>query len=967
MEPLVHYSQRDPLYDPKVSSLANVHNDLTKPDDLATDNNHLNEHVQEHSPHYVERPVYIREPEPIIEIIIKESNVTLPPIPAPPVTPAPKKKEEVQVFYVKYKKNPHGQGKDSIIYDKPVPAISPPVKDDEEEQEKVSEHVEYPQPEYVTSAPPPSTTLRAIIKPESEVFHSNDGIHVTFGNEHGPKRDYDDANEESAPRPAISFPQGRQLNLNGPVQKRNPSIAPNQRLPSNYRTFNQPPPPQSPFRGPSNKGNIEFPGPNRPPPGFHSRPPGPPPPSYGGLQAQQTQNPFAQRQPVPYKPFDQIRPQPVINQVQFPRPQAHFPIQQQLPLVQQQFTFNQPNAPRQVNQLPPQLLPTPQIQNQIHAFHQQSFAHHQFAQQSANNVQLPQLNHQFPQQQFEQINQQFQHHQGNQQFQQQQLNQPLQQHNQQFNQQNQQLHQSNQQFNQQNQQLHQQSQQLHQQGQQLQQQAQNQHILQQNQQHQQQNHQHQPQNPQVLQQNQQFPQQNLQYTQHHQQFSQVNQQLQQQNQQLQQQNRPNFLNQQEQSIRNPQQINFEHHQQNVQFQHLVKNNQNLQQQQQQQQQPQQQSVIPPGGELVPSVSKYEQHISIPTFPQQQSALTDQFQQQAQQSQNYQQQEQQQQQQLNVNGLSAEEYQKRLQELAKTSFNTNSPAFHTTQRSFTYQPSPSPSSTTSTTTTTTRTTTTTTTESPATKDKAPLDIQLPDEVPDDLRQQLISSGILANAQISVLDYDKVGDIPLSALPPEQLANFYNAGGATQLTSGSNPIPSLVDKEGNPIKNEKLTKEIDDLKDDQEVAGSEIDEIKVNQPVEMKVVHFDPQTEQGKKVKDTYVKDDATQVEPVVLNDHKYTKYLPLKVSGSQFPIPDVPELKGKNINSVVVLAPVEYTTNEYSRIPRDVNKNIEEVKFISGPELKDLLDNPSKENFEKWLEFENKTSSEKQSVILLVTG
>lgn len=45
-------------------------------------------------------------PEPIIEIIIKESNETLPGQP-PIILPQPqkKKKEEVQVFYVKYQKN----------------------------------------------------------------------------------------------------------------------------------------------------------------------------------------------------------------------------------------------------------------------------------------------------------------------------------------------------------------------------------------------------------------------------------------------------------------------------------------------------------------------------------------------------------------------------------------------------------------------------------------------------------------------------------------------------------------------------------------------------------------------------------------------------------------------------------------------------------------------------------------------
>lgn len=51
--------------------------------------------------------------------------------------------------------------------------------------------------------------------------------------------------------------------------------------------------------------------------------------------------------------------------------------------------------------------------------------------------------------------------------------------------------------------------------------------------------------------------------------------------------------------------------------------------------------------------------------------------------------------------------------------------------------------------------------------------LPDEVPDDLRQQLLSSGILENADISVLDYDKVGDIPLEVGQKVTLVKIFNA--------------------------------------------------------------------------------------------------------------------------------------------------------------------------------------------------
>ena len=52
-------------------------------------------------------PVYVTEPEPIIEIIVQDSNVTLPPPPRPlpPPTPAPPTPEPVHVFYVKYSAN----------------------------------------------------------------------------------------------------------------------------------------------------------------------------------------------------------------------------------------------------------------------------------------------------------------------------------------------------------------------------------------------------------------------------------------------------------------------------------------------------------------------------------------------------------------------------------------------------------------------------------------------------------------------------------------------------------------------------------------------------------------------------------------------------------------------------------------------------------------------------------------------
>lgn len=74
----------------------------------------------------------------------------------------------------------------------------------------------------------------------------------------------------------------------------------------------------------------------------------------------------------------------------------------------------------------------------------------------------------------------------------------------------------------------------------------------------------------------------------------------------------------------------------------------------------------------------------------------------------------------------------------------------------------------------KTTTTTTKQPPSTTKKPQAYFDLPDEVPDELRKQLEESGVLENAHISILDYDKIGDTSLQDLPPEHLANFFSAG-------------------------------------------------------------------------------------------------------------------------------------------------------------------------------------------------
>lgn len=94
-EPRAYYAA-DTIYSAAPSYASYQQNYVPDYSNYLTDYSHNNhQHQQPH--HYVEAP------EPIIEIIIKESNESL-----APITPQPyvqkKKKEQVQVFYVNYKR-----------------------------------------------------------------------------------------------------------------------------------------------------------------------------------------------------------------------------------------------------------------------------------------------------------------------------------------------------------------------------------------------------------------------------------------------------------------------------------------------------------------------------------------------------------------------------------------------------------------------------------------------------------------------------------------------------------------------------------------------------------------------------------------------------------------------------------------------------------------------------------------------
>lgn len=260
-------------------------------------------------------------------------------------------------------------------------------------------------------------------------------------------------------------------------------------------------------------------------------------------------------------------------------------------------------------------------------------------------------------------------------------------------------------------------------------------------------------------------------------------------------------------------------------------------------------------------------------------------------------------------------------------------------------------------------TTTTTNSPSTnpsttsKSSKKAQLELPDEVPDELRQSLISSGILDNADISILDYDKIGDVPIESLPPEHLANFYGAGGASQISS-SNKVVTVVKPNGEQV-HEKEYK----VKTDNE------QKISAKLPnVDLKVVRFDSNNQRA--VTDKYIKQNSTVLPSVDIADQQYNRYLPLKVNGAQFPIPNVEELRGKTISSVVVLAPVDTNLQNIDdglegRYERDVLDS-KQIKFVAGDSLKQLIKKPTKENFKKWLDRESKTDVDLQSVVLLVT-
>lgn len=211
---------------------------------------------------------------------------------------------------------------------------------------------------------------------------------------------------------------------------------------------------------------------------------------------------------------------------------------------------------------------------------------------------------------------------------------------------------------------------------------------------------------------------------------------------------------------------------------------------------------------------------------------------------------------------------------------------------------------------------------------------------------------------MLDYDKVGETSLQDLPAEHLANFFSAGGGSQI-GASNKVISVLKPNGDSV-----DEKIKTLKRDKEVTKLLENSKKLpakKEDVNLKVVRFDAQSQ--KNLPEQYIQKDSKIISSVNLDQNNYNRYLPLKINGAQFPIPDVEELRGKKISSVVVLAPVN-SNEEDARYERDTIET-KQIKFVAGDSLKNLLNKPSTDNFKKWLEKEQKTNPELQSVVLLV--
>jgi len=766
------YSQRDPLYHRKtrndlsatvpaattLSAKPRVDRQTqsvysTLPDSAAAGGHYSPVVGPSASGHYgPPAPIHHEYPEPIIEIIIKESNESLPAPPPPPPPPRKKPREPVHVFYVKYKQNPGEYGKDGtggVVFDEPIPALTPAPPPEEEEEEEVPQEVVTHAP-----APRPTTTLRAIIHPDSEIAHASEGrLRVTFGGPHdeeppapsatygqGLKRadDHKETQESvpSAPQPSIAFPGPSALTKRhqqpGPVhlqqtsehagqgRSHNPPPQPVNQYQRQYQTI-----PQEAYRGPFAP---------LPPAGTFRQTPQLQPLENPRYQSLPSFTPGADRPIIPDKP------PPPQRQAPFP---GSFPHSNFFPGRPQ---FNQPHhfsAP--IPQQQPQRIPQHQLLRERH--HQQVIQQQLLRQQQEQQQKL-----------------------------------------------------------QQQQQAQQQQQQTQQQQFAIEQQKRQQLIDQQRQQYIQQ------QQPILI--PQQSPQQNP--------FNIPTSSRFQPRPPLSPITSPVSIPASAEIVKSIPSAELHKVEQVPSFQI--------------QQTPPFQPSQPINVESLPvkpeTPEQQQQLLKQRQYQQQQEAIL--RQQQILQQQQFQREQEQrliQQQQEQQAYLRQRQEQEKLEHQQRQQFlqqhNSRTPDEdippYRVRFSPTPQPQPSisiaPSSTTPSTTTSSQSTTETATEAPKTEEEQKIDLskklaELPDEVPDDVRQHLLSSGILKDAQIQILDYDKIGDVPIEDLPPHALENFYGAGGASA-TSASEPSPS-ISKPGSKVVSRS------DQEADNDSEGSEIHE-------------------------------------------------------------------------------------------------------------------------------------------------
>lgn len=1000
MEPVFKYSQRDPLYEQRIRNITGIESSSisSKADHDAESSHQVVHKVISYKPPAVinppshPHPYYIEPPEPIIEIIIKESNESLP---APPTTqtppPPPSTKEPIHVFYVKYKKNPHpSEHGDDIIYEEPVPALTPHATEiveggQEEEEAEPNYGPIYAEP---LPSPPPSTTLRTIIRPDSETYHGS-GLKVTFGsppNEgHGEEEAW-----QSAPKPQVALPENKQdTDVESSTESNKHHYSKRQQGPFPTKQIRQNHPSQPPFIQQENLQYQQVQPSQQPAPTQTSNHRFP---VQSQFQYQQSDSRLAfpqQQQAHPTVPQHtdgfqngqfQGRLQPNAGSSR-PLQQKKYPQPEQGPFSTRQPQYNDrtfllpPQPPQQYTQNGPSLRNQPPTPHQIQEYQRhKEFLHQQSLKQQAlqskqavptqqnrflNSQQVEPQNVQIISNRFPNNQQQF-HTQSI----------PKPENRFQNNQKQADLQKtggSRFSINQQAslQQTKSQIPHIH---------VEQSPIIDQSQLSQHLSPQLQVFNQVPTTQNsipQHYPFETKNYNDGTNYGLRLHGKAPQQsirNQQDQQPPKQNTFPQREQSNYNPQflkqETNTRNENRNTENAEIIKSISSLEEHQ-----------IQPGykdaatDQIIPStpnaplkqqndatqLNRNQQQFGFPHVFNQQRPTESRYTIRNNPASNVKQTFNRQPTNTEIlnysikNGPSStatptviapteSRYNDRNKYLTVYSRPSHKQPQNNkkTYVSTTAKPEYRIASSVSPSTESPRFEPTPETKEEVTKEEEERKnaniAALPQEVPDDLREQLLSSGILGNADIQILDYDKVGDIPIESLPPEALENFYGAGSA--------PVPSIVKP--------------NDYK----------------KTVEMRVVRYDPNSEEGQDLSSKYLQENATKIDPVVLNDSKYKRYLPLKVSGSQFPIPDVPQLQDRIVNSVVVLAPVDYDFIKSQEDSEDLRRGrviqIQGVKFIVGDSLMTVIKEPSKENYKKWLQNELSVPAEHQSVILLVT-